>query len=490
MNITSLLADVVKKVGTKTAIIENSQEISYADLWRRIETLSAAFYKIGIRESHRVALILPNSSEFIYCFFALLKINAIVSPLSPEFTPFELKSILDNLSPRAIISLPIFVDEILVDYPTLFEDKIIVLHKSTYAGNQVKNKYNLQKLFDLGLNQRIDTLQTNDEHPATIHYTYRGVGYPLGAILSHHNYVEGLLASLQAKRLSFQHKVLCFLPLSHVYPLIDSTLVPLISGAIIVISGNYLPRSILKTIDEKKINCFSAVPAVYNLLLHHYDKQEYDLSSLIYCITGGSYMSLEVHEEIRARMGLDVLQGYGLTECLIVAWNRHEWNKAGTIGFPLRRDFQIKIVGEDGRDKEINHAGEIVIRSPTVMKGYYNREDETYKVLKNGWFYSGDYGYLDAEGYLYYTGRKKGIVKVGGNMVDLKEVQNVLLSHPAVLEAEVYPVKDSLWGHTVAAEVTSRVNGLLTTDEIKAFCYKRLARYKVPRTIALTGRAV
>ena len=133
----------------------------------------------------------------------------------------------------------------------------------------------------------------------------------------------------------------------------------------------------------------------------------------------------------------------------------------------------------------LSEIGEIVIKNPAVLQGYYNKEDETHKVLKNGWFYTGDYGYLDGDGYLYFTGLKKSVTKVGGNMVDFKEVQNVLLSHPLISAASVYSEENSLWGHVIAAEVVPQVNGALTENEIKVFCSKRISRYKVPKTIKL-----
>lgn len=486
MNITTLLYDVARQAAAKTAIIENEQEISYQDLWNKIEKLSAAFLKIGIRENHRVALILPNSAEFIYCFFGLLKISAIVSPLSPDLTPFELKGIVDNLNPHAIISLPLCIEKAFHEYPALLDDKILVLHGNANTKGQVKNRYNLYKLLDLGANYKIDNIQPSLEQIATINYTYRGAGRPLGAMLSHKNYVEGVLAYIENTRMSFEHKVMSLLPLSHVYPLVGCMLAPLISGATIVITKNYMPRSILKIIDNFQINHFTTVPSIYKLLLMHYKEGDYDLSSLTCCITGGAYMPIEVQEAIKIRMGIQVLQGYGLTECLPVTWNRYEYNKAGTLGLPLRGDFQIKIIGDDGIFKGINQIGEIVVSGPTVMREYNNEEDETKKFLKMGWLYTGDYGYLDEDGYLYFTGLKKNIVKVGGNMVDLKEVQNVLLSHPYISAATVYAKEDSLWGHIVIAEVVSRVNGVLTENMIKVFCSKHLSPHKVFKKIELT----
>lgn len=483
MNIAGLLFEVSKEYATKTAVIENSQEITYKDLWNTIERLSAAFYKIGIREHHRVALVLPNSKEFIYCFFALLKINAIVSPLSSDLTPYELKTIFYNLNPHAIISLSIFIDKVLSEFPTLLDNKICILQGSVSKQRQSEKYYKLSDLLRDEERQQVD-IRTEMEATATINYTYRGLGYPLGAMLNHKNYVEGVVAYTENTRMSSQHRVLSLLPWSHVYPVVGCMLAPLISGATIVLLRNYMPRSILRLIVDWKINHITLVPSVYKLMLQAYRKGEFDLQSLTCNITGGSYMSLEVQETIKAAMGFDVLQGYGLTECLPVTWNRYEYNKAGTLGLPLRSDFHIKIVEDDETCKAANEIGEILVQAPTVMNGYYNRKDETSAVLKDGWLSTGDYGYLDEQGYLYFTGIKKNVVKVGGNMVDLKEVENVLLSHTFIAEATVYGKEDNLWGHVVAAEIVTHENSI-DANEVKSYCAKLLSRYKVPRIVKI-----
>src|SRR3990172_586579 len=490
MNISSLLSDVVKKAGTKTAIIEDGRETSYRELWGTIERLSAAFYKIGIRENHRVALILPNGAQFIYCFFALLKINAIVSPLSPDSTPFELKSILDNLNPHAIISLSLSVERVFHEYPALLDSAMLILHGDRSSNGQIKSHYHLNQLFTLNENYTVGDMQTDGEHVATINYTYKGIGRPLGAMLSHKNYGEGVSAYIENTRMSSHHKVLSLLPLAYVYPLVGCMLAPLISGAAIVISGNYMPRSILKVIDNSRVNHFTAVPSIYNLLLQCYKKGDHDISSLTCCITGGAYMSVEMQHGLKSKMGIEALQGYGLTECLPVTWNRYEYNKPGTLGLPLRSNFHIRIMGDDGIGKGTNTTGEITVSGPTVTLGYFNEEEETRKTLKDGWLYTGDYGYLDDDGYLYFTGLKKNIAKVGGNMADLTEVQNVLLTHPHISDAFVYSKEDSLWGQVVVAKVVSRADGDLTESMIKTFCGRYLSRHKISKMVEFTTKDV
>jgi long-chain acyl-CoA synthetase len=286
--------------------------------------------------------------------------------------------------------------------------------------------------------------------------------------------------------MSSEQRVLSLLPLHHFYPLVGCVLAPLISGATVVISRNFMPRSILKTIDNLKVDRLTAVPSIYVLLLQHYRKNEYNLSSLTCSLTGGAYMPFEVQASIKTQMGLEVIQGYGLTECFVVTWNQHEYSQSGTLGLPFRQDVQIRIMGDNGECRYIKEVGEIAVKTPTIMQGYYDRREETKSVLREGWLYTGDYGYLDEKQYLYFSGLKKNITKVGGNIVDLKEVQNVLLSHPAILDAIVHPQEDDLWGHVVATEIVLHRNCELTEKEVKDFCGRMLSRYKIPRMIKFT----
>jgi len=488
MNITTLFYETARDFAKKAALVENDEEVSYKELADRIEKLSVAFREIGIKENDKVALILPNSSEFMSCFLALLKINAIVSPLSPEITPYELKGIFNNLKPHAIISIPILIDRVGYEYSTLLDNKICVVQGNITAGNQTKKYFSLNELYGLRLDAYdiMGDRGMDGEQVATVNYTYRGTGHPLGAMLSHSNYIECTLAYLKNTRMSSQHRVLSFLPLSHVYPLVGCMLAPILCGATVIISKNYLPRAILKIIDDYQIDYLTAVPSIYLLLLRNNKRNIYDLSSLTCCLTGGAYMPQDVQEAVKNEMGVEVLQGYGLTESLLIAINPFGNNKRCSLGLPFKDNFRFLIVGENGVCMKANEIGEIAVNSPTVMRGYYNQKKETDAVLKNGWLYTGDYGCLDDEGYLYFTGLKKKVANVGGNLVDLKEVQNILLSHPLVSDASVDVREDDLWGHVVEAKVVSKGNGELTENEIKSFCSAKISRYKIPKVIRFT----
>lgn len=481
MNLATLLRDVSKSIPEKVAILVEAQEITYGELWSRIERLSGAFHRLGISENARVVLALPNGPDFVCCFFALISIKAIVVPINAGLTPFEQKRIYDDLNPHAIISTLTSIEGVAREYPEIILNRLLVSQGSIPGQRQSARYFRLEDLYRATCKNTYAGIRP--DQIATINYTYRGIGIPLGAMMTHSNYMEGVSAYVENTRMASEHRVLSLLPMHLVYPLVGCILAPLFQGATVVILKNVMPRSILKSIREYSINHFAAVPTIYVLLSMLFNSREYGLSSLSCCITGASHMSSDLQDGIKAKTGLDVYQGYGLTECLPVTWNRYEYNRVGTLGLPLRPDFHIRIVGEDGKICRNGQAGEINIKGPTVMQGYLNQKDFAGSVLRDGWLSTGDFGFVDKDGYLYFSGIKKKIAKVGGNMVDLTEVRDILLSHPGICSVEVYPVQDDLWGHIIGAKISRVNNAKLAENEIRKYCSQYISHYKVPRII-------
>lgn len=483
MNIVTLLQKMSAPFAHRTAVIDGPRAVTYRELWDGVETLSSAFRSAGVGEGRRMALILPNSAELILSFFAALKANAVVSPLPPSLTAYEFGSVLADLTPHVVVAPSKVVDRIQQERPSHLENTTVIYPDGAGDRRATGRSYGLNDLLRSAVGASKGGGETPDGQVATVQYTYRGIGYPLGAVLTHRSYAEGLRASAAAKPMTPDHRVLSLLHLSHIYPLIDALMVPMTYGATIVLTRNYMPRSILSVIDEMGINSFSAVPTIYKLLLQHYRREKrFSLRSLQYCISGGAFLDRQHQEALRTEMGLDILQGYGLTECSIVTWNRDALSRAGSVGYPLREDYQVGVRGDDGELKPRTVRGEIIVRSPTVMTGYFGRPEETRAYLADGWLATGDIGYIDEAGYLYFIGLKKNVAKVGGNMVDLKEVENVLRSHPAVRDVAVSACEDDVLGQSVTARVVPRVHPL-TEGDVRLYCGTKLSRHKVPRKV-------
>jgi long-chain acyl-CoA synthetase len=248
-------------------------------------------------------------------------------------------------------------------------------------------------------------------------------------------------------------------------------IVPFLRGATVVIVKNLIPTRIFKAIEKHKVDFIVAVPTVYTWLLKNYENNDFDISSLEYGITGGSYLSERIHKEIKEKMGIELLQGYGLTETMPITCNPRSRNKPDSLGIP---GHEVKVKIENG---------EIFVKGPTIMKGYYNKNGMNREYFKKGWFSTGDYGHIDKDGYIYFDGLKKNIVKVGAKTVDLKEVKGVLTSFQGVKNVNLDVLKDDLWGCRIYAKVKISPKKQITEKTMQYFCREKLANYKIPRKI-------
>lgn len=479
MNLAYRLYQVSNKIKDEIALIEDGQKISYAELWKKIDRFGDGLLESGIKEGDNVVIILPSSAAFIISFFALLKINAIAVPLEPIFTTDEYKEMFAESSPKALITSSYITVKVLGYEKSLLEEKMVII---TDTDPWVKEKYpgslNFEDIYKLGKSGKAARMDSAENQIASINYTYRGYGYPVGAVLTHENYlscVNGFSNYITDNRV-----FLSILPVAHIFALICGAVVPLLHGATNVIVKSNSARQIFRTIAEYQVDYMIGVPTLYLYLMKSYDKTKYDLSSLNYCISGGNSLPCELHKQIEQTMGIKIFQGYGLTEGLIISCNPKSKNKPGSLGLS-GNGIQVKIVNESGEDVGIDKKGEILIKGANVMAGFYKRETETEEVLKHGWLYTGDYGKIDNEGYLYFEGLKKNIAKVGGHSVDLLEIEKVLLTHPCISKVKAYTEADELWGERVGVKLT--LGKSITREEVNAFCSGKFCTYKIPKII-------
>lgn len=496
MNLASLVKRTALKCPSHTAIAEGREQVSYADLWQHVESLSKAFRSIGIEKNDRAVILLPNCREFIYSLLALLNINAVAVPLKPQTTAWELGGILEDCAPKALILTPHLLNNILTRAPGLLEKCMIIVTESEdqegimdQDGHLDKSPvYSLGTLLEMGRQMDLQGTgpQTRPDQVATINYTYRGYGYPLGAMLTHANYVHGALNYIRHRKSSGSETVLLALPSAHILPLVGCIMVPLLVGAKIVVIENRSPKHIFQAIASNRVNILVLVPLVFAVLARTYSQDLHDISSLKYGITGGSYMPAKLHGLIKEKMNLEVIQGYGLTECLPVTCNYLSTNKPETLGPPLH-GVRIKVVDQRGRDCGIGRKGEILIKSPQIMAGYYRNQKDTCTVMKDGWLASGDYGWIDREGHLHFEGLKKKIANIGGNKVDLIEVRDRLLSQDHIMDVILETFQDNLGGEKLRALVKLKngVNGP-ASDGMNESLKDRLSPHKIPSEFVIS----
>jgi long-chain acyl-CoA synthetase len=288
-----------------------------------------------------------------------------------------------------------------------------------------------------------------------------------------------------------EERFLIILPMAHVYALSGCVNSGLIRGATLVILERYTPRPIFAALESERITVLSAVPAVFELLARFPKKERYDLSALRLCVTGGAFLPAAAQREHEAALGVQMVQGYGLSECLPVICNPPDGrSKPGTLGIPGRRDIHLRILGPGGEVLPPGEVGEIAVASPTTMQGYHELPEDTAAVLRDGWLLTGDRGSMDGDGFLYYHGLSKPILNVRGNKVDLEEVRSVLLRHPEVAavelegEGEEDPARFGV-SPEIRAEVVLLDGQPVEAAELKAYLRRRLAGYKVPAKITV-----
>ena len=471
MNFIYLLKRVTKEYPEKNAVIENGKPVTYLELWEKINFAGRLYQDSGVKCNDRILIALPNSTNFIFFHFAAIKIGAISVPVKSEYKIHEFAAILENCQPKIFVSC----DRWLKENNSILE----------------KFKYKIKFISVDDVNFEIKKREcvlwpAKNSDIATITYAYFGDGYPKGAALTHANHIYAAIGISKHVEFISDDRFLIVLPMSHVFPLSGSINTSIIKGGTIVIIDSYSPKSIFSAVQNYKVTVLAAVPVIFEYLAKFKRKDNYDISTLRLCITGGDSMPERLHREFEKKLDSQILQGYGLTETLPILCNPPgTHNRPGTLGLPGRKDIEIKIVNEEKEEVAIGQIGEILIKSPTTMSRYYNLPDDTEEILKDGWLYTGDLGKTDKDGFLYFHGLIKKIFNIYGNKVDPLEVKNMLLKHPFIEEVNIYLEILSDDGYIIGskricADIYVREGQEISSIEIRDYCCEKIASYKIP----------
>lgn len=513
MNLGRLIEDNAARFGEYDFLHFEGKWYTNVEINRLANRLGNALKGLGVAKGDRVGVQLLNCPQLIQSFFAVFKIGATLLPINPALRAEELAYIYQDAGIKALISSPDGMDRIRQargEAPTL---KNVILIGQATPDDAIS--------FDRIVKPASEELameETENDDVAVILYTAGTTGRPKGVMLTHYNwythisgYYELVLldtwgetvkgttpqpAARKEKGIKKEAEVfginrnrisLITLPLFHGYGVFAVNLEFLTGGKLVVLA-RWDAKEAMKAIQQFKVTEFRGVPTMYIQLLNHPDAGEYDLSSLKTCICGSAPMPLEVARRWKERYGIDIWEGYGLTEatavnCGNIAGKRPP--KYGSIGKCYQKCNTIKIFDQDDQELPAGQIGEIVIKGPGVMKGYWNKPEETAKVVRNGWLHTGDIGYKDEDGYIYLTERKKDLIIRGGENVYPKEVEDVLHRHPQVLEAGVIGVPDAVYGEEVKAFVVLKTAGSACEAELIDFCKQHLPTYKRPKSIQL-----
>jgi len=477
--------------------------MTYRELDDLTNQFSSLLVKLGVKKGDRVALLLPNTPQFLICYFGAMRAGAIVVPCSPLYKERELEFQLSDSQAETVVAL----------------DSLCPLVASVQERTRIRNVI-ITSLVDLSRNTCEYSIEPEDEKtvrslyaiqfedflkehaerpsgieidpkcdPALFQYTGGTTGVPKAAILTHYNLVVNALqfGAWLPPLGEGRETVLAALPLFHIFGMTAAMNMPILKAETIVLVPRFETSEVLKVIQKHAVTFFPGVPTMYVALINDPHIDDFNLRTVRLCISGGAPLPIEVISKFEALISGMLVEGYGLTEASPVTHcnpvDRPEKVRLGSIGIPLP-DTETRIVDiETGEhDLSANENGELVVSGPQVMAAYWNQPEETKHTLRHGWLYTGDVARMDNDGYFYIVDRKKDMINVSGMKVWPREVEEVLYGHPAVKEAVVIGIADAYRGEAVKAYIvlTEKFKEKTGPEEIIHFCKDKMASFKAP----------
>ncbi len=506
--LSELLKNTAQKYPNSVATIYFDRGITYKGLDTATDKFAVALSKLGVKKGDKVALFLPNVPQFIVSYYGALRIGAIVTAISPLYKEREVEHQLVDSEAETIVSLDMLFPIVeKVWERTKLKRAIITNLKefmpfATAAIGSLLRKIPLLKIerkpnvsfFQELLRDNLPEPPKVEINPkedlATLQYTGGTTGLSKGAMLTHMNLVSNAVACaewLQGK--TGEECFLTVLPLSHIYGMTTGMNAPIYLAGKMVTLPRFDAVSSLRAIEKHKVTVFCGAPTLYALLLAHRDLKKYNLKSVRFCISGAAPLPPEVQKKWLEVTGGVLVEGYGLTEsspcthCNPLDRSMKKV-KIGSIGLPWP-DTDAKIMDIETGEKELGtgEVGELVVKGPQVMKGYWKMPEETATVLRGEWLYTGDIGKMDEDGYFYITDRKKDLIKYKGYSVYPREIEDVLYEHPAVKLCAVVGKPDAIASEIPKAFVVLKDGATASEEEIKKFVNEKLAPYKAIREL-------
>lgn len=468
------------------AVVHGKNRFSYREVEHMANKIANWLITQGIRKGQRIALLLRNSVSYIASYYGILKAGGVVVPLNTGLEADELKAMLVDCSPEIFISENHFSDTI----QNIFSEKELYIRWLVMIEEQECaapcEKISLTEIYQNNSGTR-PVLKIIDQDLSSLIYTSGSTGKPKGAVLTHLNVVSNTKSISSYLELTHTDRCMVILPFYYVY---GKTLLNthfLVSGTVVIDNRFTFPNIILNTMLQERATGFAGVPSTFSILLNRSILKKMTFPDLRYITQAGGHMPLEVKDELLSHFfDKKIYIMYGATEASArLSYLEPEYlpMKKNSIGKAIP-NVEIKVMKEDGKETVAYEIGEIAARGSNIMRGYWNKPDETSKVLKNGWYYTGDLGYADEEGFLFVTGRKRDMIKVGIYKVSALEIEEVLYKFPGLHEAAVIGIPDEVLGEALAAFVV--MSHPENESDIISFCEKRLPQYKVPRKIVFT----
>jgi len=507
-NLIKMFRNVAAENRDQTATFFKGKIKTYAEIEKEVNKFANGLKKLGVKKGDRVAVYLPNSPQFLVTFFATQSLGAIFTAFNPLYSPREIKERLNDSQPKVFVTLDVFLDKVHKIKDEINVEHIVVTSVARELPSSKKYLYKLitsrkkqtlegslsySDVLSSGENKPIHTDITSEEDVAVLQYTGGTTGTSKGAMLTHKNLISQTVVlqywkNKLKKQPKGQIRIAGVLPYAHIFGLTSSFLWPVSEGAAIYLVPD--PRQleeVMKLIDKHQIHFLYCVPVFFQKFASHRKVNKYDLSSILLSISGGESLPRKTVELYEGKTGSLLIEGYGLTEASPVTHVNlptKEGRKIGSIGVTVP-NTKAKIVNpETNREiKTPGVPGELWVKGPSVMKGYWQRKKETENTIKDGWLRTGDIASKSPEGFFKILDRLKDMIIVSGFKVWPNEVEDILLTHPAILEAAVIGHKTDLGTKLKAVLVQKPDAKKLTLEEVRSFCKQNLAVYKVPKFI-------
>jgi long-chain acyl-CoA synthetase len=472
-NFASELSAAAAEAPERPAVKLDDIVLPYAALEEAAARAAGLLRSRGVGSGDRVGMQLPNVPYFPFVYFGALRLGAVVVPMNPLLKGREVEYHLSDSGAKLMVAWHDFADAAEQGAAAAGADCIVV------------KPGEFEPLLGSAAPVR-EVVEVGDDDPAVIIYTSGTTGTPKGATLMHRNLVAGAETGRDLVDAGPDTVTLATLPLFHVFGMNSVMNTSIRARGLLTMLPRFEPGKALAIIERDKVTTFAGVPTMYAALLHHPERDQFDISSVDLCVSGGAAMPVEVLRGFDEAFGAKVLEGYGLSETTgMASFNLPDRErKPGSIGLPVG-GTEMKVVDPDGNEVARGERGEIVMRGPFVMKGYWNRDDATADVMRGGWFHTGDVATMDEDGYFFIVDRMKDLIIRGGYNVYPREIEEAFYEHPAVREVAVLGVPHESLGEEVGAAVALKEGSQTTVDELREFIKGRVAAYKYPRLIWL-----
>jgi long-chain acyl-CoA synthetase len=483
-----ILQNACESHPNNTAITFYDRKISYQELFHASRAFASALQKKGVQKGDRVAIMLPNCPQYVIAYYGSLTTGAIITQINPMLVERELQHILQDSGAETIVVLDGLYPKVKsVQQHSNLKNIIVVSLQTSDADFQPDASFDqFMKTGD----GKINPVSIDPENDiAVLQYTGGTTGRSKGAMLTHSNILANVVQTYEF----FKHELkigtertLSVIPLFHVFGMSSAMNLSVYIAGDSIMLPRFEIEEVLETIKREQPTTFPGVPTMYVALTNHPKAEEYGMGSIQVCNSGSAPMPVELLREFERKSGAKILEGYGLTEASPTTHCNPAFakRKPGSVGIGVpSTEYKVMDLGDGTKEVESGELGELVVKGPQVMKGYWNMPEETAVTLRDGWLYTGDIAKVDEDGYLYIVDRKKDLIIASGYNIYPRDVEEVLYEHPAVQEAVVIGVPDAYRGESVKAVLVLKNNKTANEREIIDYCRANLSAYKVPHFV-------